>query len=106
MLNIVSININKNGGVPKHPVAFAYLDNLNVRGDKQNDKKHHGGVNRAVCLFSYELIDQLKKEGHPIFSGSTEKTLPSGARLEFDEVWSGFSLWRSGNRGYRTNTSM
>ena len=30
MPKIVSININKNGGVPKHPVAFAYVDNLNV----------------------------------------------------------------------------
>ena len=61
MPKIVSININKNGGVPKHPVTFAYVDNLNVRGDKQNDKKHHGGQNRAVCLFSFELIEQLKR---------------------------------------------
>ena len=75
MPKIVSININKNGGVPKHPVAFAYVDNLNVCGDKQNDKKHHGGENRAVCLFSFELITQLKNEGHPIFCGSTGENI-------------------------------
>jgi len=96
MPKIFSINVNKNGGVPKHPVAFAYVDNLNVCGDKQNDKKHHGGVNRAICLFSYELIAQLKKEGHPIFSGSTGENITiqgldwnlmkPGARFSLGEV--------------------
>ncbi|MDG1840743.1 MAG: MOSC domain-containing protein [Crocinitomicaceae bacterium] len=96
MSKVISININKNGGVPKHPVASAYVNKLNVVGDKQNDKKHHGGENRAVCLFSFELIMQLKKEGHPIFSGSTGENITIqgidwnlmklGARLSLGEV--------------------
>ena len=96
MPKIISINVNKNGGVPKHPVESAYINKLNVLGDKQNDTKHHGGENRAACLFSHELIEQLKKEGHPIFSGSTGENITIqgldwnlmklGARLSLGEV--------------------
>jgi len=75
MPKIVSININENGGVPKHPVDSAYLGTYGVKGDKQNDLKHHGGENRAVCLYSSDLIAQLQKEGHPIFEGSTGENL-------------------------------
>ena len=46
-----------------------------VEGDKQNDLKHHGGENRAVCLYSMDLITELKKEGHPIFEGSTGENI-------------------------------
>jgi len=75
MPKIVSININENGGVPKHPVDSAYIGTYGVKGDKQNDLKHHGGGNRAVCLYSSDLIAQLQKEGHPIFEGSTGENL-------------------------------
>ena len=75
MPKIVSININKNGGVPKYPVNQAYISKYRVTGDKQNDLKHHGGENRAVCLYSIDLITDLKNEGHPIFAGSTGENI-------------------------------
>ncbi len=96
MPKIVSININENGGVPKHPVDSAYIGTYGVKGDKQNDLKHHGGENRAVCLYSSDLIAQLQKEGHPIFEGSTGEnitiqgldwsSLQKGDLLEIGEV--------------------
>jgi MOSC domain-containing protein YiiM len=96
MPKIVSININKNGGVPKYPIENAFIGKYKVKGDKQNDTKHHGGIDRAVCLFSMEIISDLKKEGHSIFPGSTGenltiegmdwKSLTIGDRLEFGEV--------------------
>lgn len=96
MPKIVSININENGGVPKHPVDSAYIGKYGVKGDKQNDLKHHGGENRAVCLYSSDLIAQLQKEGHPIFEGSTGEnitiqgldwiSLQKGDLLEIGEV--------------------
>ena len=96
MPKIVSININENGGVPKHPVDSAYMGTYGVKGDKQNDLKHHGGENRAVCLYSSDLIAQLQKEGHPIFEGSTGEnitiqgldwsSLQKGDLLEIGEV--------------------
>jgi MOSC domain-containing protein YiiM len=41
-----------------------------VAGDRQNDTKHHGGPMRAVCLFSAEVIERLRGEGHPIAPGT------------------------------------
>ena len=96
MPKIVSININENGGVPKHPVDSAYIGTYGVKGEKQNDLKHHGGENRAVCLYSSDLIAQWQKEGHPIFEGSTGEnitiqgldwsSLQKGDLLEIGEV--------------------
>ena len=96
MPKVVSININENGGVPKYAIKNAFIGKYNVKGDKQNDTKHHGGINRAVCLFSMDLISDLKKEGHPIFPGSTGenltiegmdwKSFKIGDRIKFGEV--------------------
>ena len=66
---IVSINIS-HGGVPKGRVNGAEVSRLGLVGDVQNDKKHHGGPDRAVCLYSIEIIRSLQAEGHPIDVGT------------------------------------
>ena len=76
MAKIVSINVNDKGGVPKYPVDCARIGELRVHGDKQKDTINHGGRNRAVCLYSKELIAELQKEGHPIFLAQQVKILP------------------------------
>jgi MOSC domain-containing protein YiiM len=43
---------------------------LGLVEDAQDDKKHHGGPERAVCLFSLERIRSLQSEGHPIDVGT------------------------------------
>ena len=58
------------GGVPKLPVAEAYVTVSGIRGDKQRNKRYHGGPSRAVCLYSLERIEELRREGHPIEPGS------------------------------------
>jgi MOSC domain-containing protein YiiM len=73
--HIVSINVNPAGGVPKYAVESAFLTTQGVRGDKQNDQVHHGGTHRAVSLYSYELIQALQREGHPIATGTTGENL-------------------------------
>ena len=35
----------------------------------------HGGPDRAVCLFSLELLERLQDEGHPIGAGSSGENL-------------------------------
>lgn len=63
------------GGVPK---KYAFVVNVladRVEGDDHNWKAGHGGADRAVCIFSSEIIDALKAEGHPIFPGSTGENL-------------------------------
>jgi len=69
-----SIN-RSSGGVPKSPVAAAWVDENGVEGDWQNDRKHHGGPARAVCVYALEVIEALAAEGHPIFPGSTRENL-------------------------------
>ncbi|MGH6631118.1 MAG: hypothetical protein ACREB3_15430, partial [Burkholderiales bacterium] len=43
-----------NGGVPKLPVAEARIMVEGLVGDRQRNRAHHGGPDRAVCLFSLE----------------------------------------------------
>ena len=75
MGQVVSLNINPLGGVPKYPVNQIVIRTNGVEGDKQNDLKYHGGPTRAVCLFSFERIEQLRSEGHPIGIGSTGENI-------------------------------
>jgi MOSC domain-containing protein YiiM len=58
------------GGVPKTPVPDAVLTETGLASDRVANPKIHGGPERAVCLFSLELIRRLQSEGHPIFPGS------------------------------------
>ncbi|WP_420457233.1 MOSC domain-containing protein [Rubrivirga sp.] len=63
------------GGVPKRAVAEAWVGREGLSGDAVNHPKVHGGPERAVCLFSLELIQALQAEGHPIFPGSVGENL-------------------------------
>lgn len=79
------------GGVPKRPVPEGRITARGVEGDRQRSRQFHGGPARAVCLYSLELIEALRREGHPIAPGSTGEnltlagvdwtTLGPGARL-------------------------
>ncbi|MEA2766536.1 MAG: hypothetical protein QOK07_2940 [Gemmatimonadaceae bacterium] len=66
---LISINAS-GGGVPKRRVGDAKVSRLGLRGDSHNDKVHHGGPERAVCIYSLERILALQKEGHPIDVGT------------------------------------
>lgn len=72
---VVQINVNAQGGVPKHATPSAEITMQGVVGDKQRDRRFHGGPNRAVSLYSYELIQALRAEGHPIDLGTTGENL-------------------------------
>lgn len=72
---IVQINVNPDGGVPKHPVPSAHIHSEGVSGDRQRDLRFHGGPQRAVSLYSAEQIAALQAEGHPIRPGSTGENL-------------------------------
>lgn len=58
------------GGVPKTPVPQALVTWLGLDGDAQRDTRHHGGPQRALCLYGLEPILALQAEGHPIFPGA------------------------------------
>jgi MOSC domain-containing protein YiiM len=91
MPHIVQISVNPKGGVPKNRVEQALLKSEGVEGDKQRDKRFHGGPERAVCMFSYERIQELQAEGHPIDCGTTGENL-TVAGLNWDEIIPGVRL--------------
>ncbi len=66
---IFQINIS-NGGVPKLPIPSTEVGYLGLKDDRHNDVEHHGGPERAVSLYSLEIIRLLQQEGHPISPGS------------------------------------
>lgn len=59
------------GGVPKLAIAEARVSTLGLEGDGHAHPDIHGGPERAVCLYSLDLIEALVAEGHPIGPGST-----------------------------------
>jgi MOSC domain-containing protein YiiM len=65
---LISINTSR-GGVPKLPRAHAAVTPQGVEGDRQRDLRHHGGPDRAVCLYSFDRIRELQREGHSVSVG-------------------------------------
>jgi MOSC domain-containing protein YiiM len=63
------------GGVPKLPVAEAVVDASGVIGDVQEDRVHHGHAEQALCLFSLEVIERFRAEGHRVEPGSTGENI-------------------------------
>src|SRR5438105_7938747 len=90
-----SINVSS-GGVPKYPRERCWVGKEGLDGDRQRDLRHHGGAERAVALYSLQLIDALRAEGHAIAVGSIGENLTldgldwtavvPGASIEVGEV--------------------
>jgi MOSC domain-containing protein YiiM len=84
------------GGVPKLSVFEAHVTTLGLDRDLQSDEQNHGGPDRAVVLYSLELIHALQAEGHSVAPGTTGEnltvsgldwpTLVPGTRLRVGEV--------------------
>jgi MOSC domain-containing protein YiiM len=80
------------GGVPKLPIAGdVEVTTLGMVGDGHNDSRNHGGPDRALCLFSLEVIEGLQAEGHPISPGSAGENLTISG-ITWDELRSGDRL--------------
>lgn len=71
---LVAINISA-GGVPKLPVPQAAITVAGVAGDRQKDRRFHGGPDRAVSLLAMSVIRELQSHGHNINPGSTGENL-------------------------------
>lgn len=63
------------GGVPKTAVFSGEVTPLGLAGDKQRNRRFHGGPQRALCLYPLELILALQAEGHPIYPGATGENI-------------------------------
>lgn len=61
--------------MPKRSVPEGRVTDEGIEGDRQRDRRFHGGRDRAVCVYARELIAALQAEGHPIDVGSTGENL-------------------------------
>ena len=69
-----SINASR-GGVPKRSMFEALITEHGLDGDRQHDLRFHGGPDRAIVLFSLDVIRALQREGHTIAAGTTGENL-------------------------------
>lgn len=90
---IESINVS-GGGVPKVSRPEAWISRNGVYGDAQANRKLHGGPDRAVCIYSLEVIRALRSEGHPVGVGTTGENLTVSG-VDWDLVVPG-TVWRAG----------
>jgi MOSC domain-containing protein YiiM/GNAT superfamily N-acetyltransferase len=91
---VLQVNVSP-GGVPKRPVARAWVGPLGLEGDRHRHDTVHGGPHRAVALLGIEAIERVRADGHPIAPGSVGEnlttegielaTLPIGTRLAVGE---------------------
>ncbi|MEX2292675.1 MAG: MOSC domain-containing protein [Acidimicrobiales bacterium] len=63
------------GGVPKASVSSGEVGMRGLIGDRQADRRNHGRPMQALCLWSAEVIDALRSEGHPIAPGLAGENL-------------------------------
>lgn len=87
---IVQISVSP-GGVPKLPVPSARVTELGLEGDLHRDMEHHGGPERALCLFALEQIRVLQAEGHDVSPGAIGENLTVEG-LDWERVTPGSRL--------------
>jgi MOSC domain-containing protein YiiM len=66
---LAQVNVS-DGGMPKLPVLMARVTRDGLEGDWQRNRKYHGGPDRAVCIYSEELYDELRDAGIDMAPGS------------------------------------
>lgn len=84
------------GGVPKRPIAEAVVGYRGIDGDRQAARQHHGRVWQALCLWSCDVVEELRAEGHRIAPGNAGEnvsimgldwsTIRPGTRISLGEV--------------------
>lgn len=91
-----SINSSR-GGLPKTSMFEGMVTEQGLDGDRQRDLRYHGGPDRAVVLFSLDVIRALRGEGHPITVGTTGENLTVG-EVDWTKVVPGVTLQVGGAR--------
>jgi MOSC domain len=79
------------GGIPKRAVTSVVIDRSGVLGDRQGSRRHHGRPWQALCVWSREVVDLLRTEGHPIHPGAAGENV-SITGIDWSTVRSGVRL--------------
>lgn len=74
-----------NTGIQKETVEEAFLSRIGFHGDGVADLRHHGGLNRAVCVYPHEHYAQWAREfGRPLPASTFGENLTVTNMLEAD----------------------
>ncbi len=87
---VVQVN-SSDGGVPKRAVDELAVSPERLSGDRQATRRHHGRPWQRLCLWSAEVIDGLRAEGHPIEPGFAGENLTI-AGIDWRDVVPGVQL--------------
>lgn len=85
------------GGAPKQPVDEVVVDAGGVVGDVQATRNHHGRPWQALCLYSADVIEALRSEGHPIGPGTVGENLLIGG-IDWSRLRGGLTIEVGGVR--------
>ena len=85
------------GGVPKQSVFEALVTVAGLDGDRHLDTRFHGGPDRAIVLYSLDVIRELQREGHPVAVGATGENL-TVAGIDWSRMTPGTGLIVGGAR--------
>lgn len=66
---LLQVNVSP-GGVPKKPVAKAFVNFERVEGDDWRFKDVHGGPKQVILMIANETIADLSSAGYPVFPGA------------------------------------
>ncbi len=88
--HIAQISISQ-GGVPKMAISRAEVSQIGLLGDRQKTPGIHGGPEKALCLWSLEVIETLCQEGHRIAPGYAGENITI-AGLDWSKVVPGMQL--------------
>ena len=94
---LVQLNVS-NGGLPKLPVLFARVTAAGLDGDWQKNRKYHGGLDRAVCIYSEELYAWLNEQGVRVTNGAVGENFTTRG-LDLQKLQPGDRLQVGGDGG-------
>lgn len=79
------------GGLPKIPCLAVEVTELGIMGDNQKHTRVHGGLERALCLYSVDRILALQAEGHRLYPGALGENITISG-LNWDLVQPGAKI--------------
>jgi MOSC domain-containing protein YiiM len=86
------------GGVPKASIPIAEIGPSGVVGDVQGNRKNHGRPWQAICMYSSDLLGELRSEGHPITAGGTGENLTMSG-IDWSRMRGGLTVTIAGASG-------
>lgn len=72
--SVARLNVS-DGGPRKAAVEEAEVTWRGIVGDRQQNRRHHGRPFQALSLWSAEVIDALRAEGHPVEPGQAGENI-------------------------------